>query len=211
MPDPERRLAAILSADAVGYSRLMADDEESTVRTLTAYREEVGLLVRQHRGRVVDFPGDNLLAEFPTATDAVRCSVEVQGILGVRNAGLAAERRMQFRVGIHLGEVRVEGERIYGDGVNVAARLEGLADPGGICISAEARGQVRNKLDLDFEDLGNQSVKNIPEPIRVYRVRVGDGATAPTIGSRRRRYAMAAGLALLAAALGAVLIVRYLG
>jgi adenylate cyclase len=153
----ERKLAAILSADVVGYSRLMAEDEAATVRTLSDYREEIDLLVRQHRGRVVDTAGDSLLAEFPTATGAVECAVEVQRVLGVRNIALPSERRMEFRIGIHLGEVRVEGERIYGDGVNVAARLEGLADPGGICISGTVQEQVRRKLDLGYEDLGKGS------------------------------------------------------
>ena len=127
----ERRLAAILSADVVGYSRLIAEDEAATVRTLSDYREEIGLLVRQHRGRVVDTAGDSLLAEFPAATEAVSCAIEIQGSLGVRNAALTPERRMEFRIGIHLGEVRAEADRIYGDGVNIAARLEALAEPGG--------------------------------------------------------------------------------
>jgi adenylate cyclase len=168
----ERRLAAILSADVVGYSRLMAEDEDGTVRRLTDYREEIAMLVRQHRGRVVDSPGDNLLAEFPAATDAVSCGVEIQSVLKVRNAALPADRKMRFRIGIHLGEVRIEGERIYGDGVNIAARLEGLAEPGGICISGMVHSQVRNKLDLEYEDLGEQEIKNLPEPVRVYRVRL---------------------------------------
>jgi adenylate cyclase len=120
--DVERRLAAILSADVVGYSRLMARDEVATVRTLTAYRDQIGVLVRQHRGRIVDSPGDNVLAEFPSATDALECAGEIQRVLQARNAPLAPDRRMEFRVGVHLGEVMVEGERIYGDGVNLAAR-----------------------------------------------------------------------------------------
>jgi adenylate cyclase len=176
----DRRLAAILSADVVGYSRLMAEDEAATVRTLSDYREEIGVLVRQHRGRVVDTAGDSLLAEFPTATDAVQCAVEIQGVLKARNASLAADRRMEFRIGIHLGEVRVEGERVYGDGVNIAARLEGLAEPGGICISTEVHGQVRHKLDLEYEDLGEQTVKNIPDPVRVYRIEPRSELQEPT-------------------------------
>jgi adenylate cyclase len=166
----ERKLAAILSADVVGYSRLMAEDEDATVRTLAAYREEVSLLVRQHRGRVVDFTGDNFLAEFPTATDAAECAVEIQRVVSARNAPLPSERKMQFRIGIHMGEVRVEEDRLYGDGVNIAARLEGLAERGGICISATVHDQVRNKLDATYQDLGDQTVKNIPDQVRAYRV-----------------------------------------
>ncbi len=162
MTQIERKLAAILSADVVGYSRLMAEDEEATVRTLTDYREVTATLIRQHRGRVVDSPGDNLLAEFPTATDAVRCAVEIQGILKVRNAPLRPDRKMEFRIGVHSGEVRAEGERLYGDGVNIAARLEGLAEAGAICISGTVLEQIRRKLELDFDDLGDQPVKNIP-------------------------------------------------
>ncbi|MDH3227790.1 MAG: adenylate/guanylate cyclase domain-containing protein, partial [Thermoleophilia bacterium] len=162
--DPiERKLAAILSADVVGYSRLMAEDEAATIRTLTDHREEIAMRVRQHRGRVVDTPGDNLLAEFPTALDAVRCAVETQGVLRALNASLADERRMDFRIGVHMGDVAVEGERIYGDGVNIAARLEALAEAGGVCISATVHEQVRNKLDVGFTDLGDQTVKNIPD------------------------------------------------
>ena len=131
----ERKLAAILSTDVVGYSRLMADDEGATIRTLTAYREEIGLLVRQHRGRVVDSPGDNVLAEFPSATDAVQCAVDIQRVVGARNAALPTDRKMEYRIGIHLGELATDGERIYGSGVNIAARLEGLAEPNGICLS----------------------------------------------------------------------------
>jgi adenylate cyclase len=166
----ERKLAAILSADVVGYSRLMAEDEDGTVCRLTDYREEIAMLVRQHRGRVVDSPGDNLLAEFPAALDAMNGAVEIQRSIQVRNADLPAERRMAFRIGLHLGDIRIEGERIYGDGVNIAARLEGLADAGGICISGMVHSQVRNKLGLEYEDLGAQSLKNISEPVPVYRV-----------------------------------------
>jgi adenylate cyclase len=149
----------------------MAEDEAATVRALTDNREAISMLVGQHRGRVVDSPGDNLLAEFPTATDAVSCAVEIQGVLKARNAQLPVDRKMQFRIGVHSGEVRAEGERLYGDGVNIAARLEGLADPAGICISDMVYKQVHAKLNLGFEDLGDQEVKNIPEPVRAYRVR----------------------------------------
>ncbi len=127
----ERRLTAILSADAVGYSRLMAADEEETLRTITAYREQISSLVGKYRGRVVDAPGDNLLAEFPSALDAVRCALEIQSVVATRNDPRPTEHRMEFRIGVHLGDVMVEGERIYGDGVNIAARLESLAEAGG--------------------------------------------------------------------------------
>ncbi len=141
----ERKLAAILSADVKGYSRLMGEDEVATIRTLTAYREVMATLIRQHRGRVVDSPGDNLLAEFASVVDAVQCAVEIQQVLKTRNADLPASRRMEFRIGINLGDVIVEGERIYGDGVNITARLEGLADAGGICVSGIVYDQVENK------------------------------------------------------------------
>ncbi len=184
VPKPiERKLAAILSADVVGYSRLMAEDEAATIRTLTAYRAQVATLVREHRGRVVDTPGDNLLAEFPTALDAVQAAVEVQRVIGARNADLPAERQMEFRIGVHLGDISVEGERVYGDGVNIAARLEALAEAGGVCISATVHEQVRNKLDAGFTDLGDQTVKNIPDPVRVYRVQPRGQPGAPARAS----------------------------
>jgi TolB-like protein/class 3 adenylate cyclase len=177
----ERRLAAILSADAVGYTRLMSEDEAGTIRTLSAYREAIQSLVEQHHGRVVDSPGDNILAEFPNALDAVQCTVEVQSVLRVRNQSLPEQRRMLFRIGVHLGDVAVDGERIYGDGVNIAARLEGLADPGGICISGMVHSQVESKLGLSYEDLGEQSIKNIGKPVRVFRVGM-EAESAPTPG-----------------------------
>jgi TolB-like protein len=150
----------------------MAEDEDSAVRTLTEYRDAIERLVGDHRGRVVDFTGDNLLADFPSATEAVSCAVQTQGILKVRNDTLPPDHRMEFRIGVHVGEVRIEGKRLYGDGVNIAARLEGLANPGGICISDMVHMQVRNKLELVYDDLGQQEVKNIPEPVHVYRIRL---------------------------------------
>jgi adenylate cyclase len=168
--DTEHRLAAILVADVVGYSRLMAEDQDATVRTVTAYREEVELLVRQHQGRLVDFTGDEFLAEFPTALESVRCAVEIQKVLEARNSELPSERRMQFRMGIHLGDVAVQGERLFGDGVNIAARLQALADPGGICISGEVHSLVHTKLAAGFDDRGDQSVKNIPDQVHVYQI-----------------------------------------
>ena len=185
----ERKLAAILCADAVEYSRLMAEDEEATVRTLAAYREEIELLLRQHRGRLVDFSGDNFLAEFPSAVRAVECSAQIQRVLAARNMYLAPNRKLRFRIGVHLGDVRIEGEKVFGDGVNIAARLEPLADPGGVCISAEVYGQVHHRSQLEFEDLGEQTVKNIPDVIRAYRVRLDPSApttASATTGSRKR-------------------------
>jgi adenylate cyclase len=200
----EHKLAAILSADVVGYSRLMAEDEAATIRRLTDYREQITVLVRQHRGRVVDAPGDNVLAEFPTALEAVRCAVELQGVLRARNLSLPAERRMDFRIGVHMGDVATEGDRIYGDGVNIAARLEALAEAGGVCISATVHEQVRNKLDAGFTDLGDQTVKNIPDQVRVYRVQPPGQAMAPPRAAaassqrpRRLRAALVATAALL--------------
>ena len=173
-----RKLTAILSADVKGYSRLMGEDEERTVRTLAAYRDVMSDFIRKNRGRVVDSPGDNLLAEFGSVVDAVRCAVEVQDELTSRNAGLPENRRMEFRIGINLGDVIVDGNRIYGDGVNIAARVEGLAEGGGICISGTAFDQVENKLPARYSYLGEQTVKNIKKPIRVYRVHMTVDATS---------------------------------
>ncbi len=166
----ERKLVAILSADVKGYSRLMGEDEVATIHTLTAYREVMTTLIQQHRGRVVDSPGDNLLAEFASVVDAVQCAIEIQKALKVQNADRPVQRRMEFRIGINLGDVVVEGGRIYGDGVNIAARVESLAEPGGICVSGTVHEHVKSKLALRYEDLGERVVKNIAEPVRVYRV-----------------------------------------
>jgi TolB-like protein/Tfp pilus assembly protein PilF len=174
----KRRLAALLSADVVGYSRLMAQDELETVRTLTAYRERVTDIVRTSGGRVVDFIGDNMLAEFSSTLDAVECAVQIQQTLAEMNTTLADSRRMNFRIGIHLGDVMSDGERIYGDGVNIASRLESLAQPGGICISDMVYQQVHTKSSFTYIDQGKQSLKNIPEPMRVYRVVASDGTQA---------------------------------
>jgi adenylate cyclase len=168
--DIKRRLAAIMSADVKGYSRLMAQDEAATVRTLTSYREAMAILIEQHHGRIVDSPGDNVLAEFASVVDAVQGAVAIQRELKARNAELPDDRRMEFRIGINLGDIIVEGERIYGDGVNIAARLERLADPGGICISRTAYDQIEDKLPLGYEYLGERRVKNIAKPVRAYKV-----------------------------------------
>jgi adenylate cyclase len=182
-----RKLAAVLSADVKGYSRLMGDDEEATIRTLTSYRAVMANLIQRHRGRVVDSPGDNLLAEFSSVVDAVRCAVEIQNELRARNVELPENRKMEFRIGINLGDVIVEGERIYGDGVNIAARVEGLAEAGGICISGTVYDHIENKLALDFESLGQHTVKNIKKPIRVYRVGVKADAAVPE-ASRKHKF-----------------------
>ena len=168
--DFKRKLTAVFSADAAGYSRLMEENEEATVKTLEAYKQVMFSLVKQHRGRVVDSPGDNILAEFASVVDAVQCGVAVQKELQSRNAGLGENRKMRFRIGINLGDVIEEGGRIYGDGVNIAARLESLADPGGICISKTAFDQIETKLPLGYEYLGDQTVKNIARPVAAYRV-----------------------------------------
>jgi len=183
--DFKRKLTAILSADAKGYSRLMGDDEEATVSTIKVYREVIGSVVQRHRGRVVDSPGDNILAEFSSVVDAVRGAVEIQEELATRNAELPENRRMEFRIGVNLGDVIHEEERIYGDGVNIAARIESLADGGGICISGSAFEQVKNKLELGYEYLGEHSVKNIAEPVRVYRVLMEPEAVGKVIGEER--------------------------
>jgi adenylate cyclase len=173
----ERRLAAVLAADVAGYSRLMGIDEEGTHARLRAhFRELVDPKITEHRGRIVKNTGDGMLAEFPSVVDAVRCGVEVQREMAERNAGAPPETRIEFRIGINLGDVIAEGGDILGDGVNIAARLEALAEPGGICVSRVVRDQVRDKVDFGFEDLGEQSVKNIARPVRVYRVRGSEPA-----------------------------------
>jgi adenylate cyclase len=174
----KRKLTAILSADVKGYSRLMGEDEEATVRTLNAYKEVMANLIQQHHGRVVDAPGDNVLAEFASVVNAVECAVEIQKELKTRNEDLSENRRMKFRIGINLGDVIEDREQILGDGVNIAARLESLSEAGGICISGTAFDHVENKLSLGYEYLGEQSVKNIAKPVRVYRVLMETGAVA---------------------------------
>ena len=168
----ERRLAAILAADVVGYSRLMGADEEGTLTTLRGCRKLIEKSVEQFHGRVVGSAGDSVLVEFYSAIEAVRCALAIQVALREMNAALPDSRRMEFRVGINLGDVIEDGKTIYGDGVNVAARLEGLAEPGGIAVSASIHDQVKNKLETVFDDLGRHAVKNIAEPVKAYRVRV---------------------------------------
>jgi adenylate cyclase len=170
----QRRLAAILAADVAGYSRLMGADEEGTLAALKELRRELAdPKIKEHRGRIVKTTGDGLLVEFASVVDAVRCAVEVQQEMAERNVGVPEEQRIQFRIGINLGDIIKDGRDIYGDGVNVAARLEALAEPGGICVNRVVRDQVRDKLDFAFEDAGEQRVKNIARPLRVYHVRPG--------------------------------------
>src|SRR6266849_1022368 len=191
LPRTERKLAAILAADVVGYSRLMGADEEGTLTQLRAHRRAlIDPKIREHHGRIVKTTGDGMLVEFASVVDAVRCAVEVQRGMAERNAGVPPERRIEFRVGINLGDIIVENEDIFGDGVNVAARLEALAVPGGICVGRAARDQVRDKLGFTFEDMGEQAVKNIARPIHAYRVRfegVELPAAAPRTASPRRK------------------------
>lgn len=199
----KRKLAAIFSADAVGYSRLMGEDEEATIRTLTEYREAITAQVKQHKGCIVDSPGDNVLAEFASVVDAVRCAIETQKQITERNANLSENRRMLFRIGVNLGDIIAEDDRIYGDGVNIAARLEGLADSGGICISRTAYDQIKGKLDVGYEYLGEHNVKNIAELVRVYKVLMEPEAAGKIIGEKRlvprlgQRIAIAAVIALV--------------
>ena len=162
----KRKLVAILSADVKGYSRLMSEDEVGTIHTLNAYKEVMAGLIQHYHGRVVDAPGDNVLAEFVSVVDGVQCAVEIQKELKTRNADLPENRRMEFRIGVNLGDVIEDGQQILGDGVNIAARLESLSEAGGICISGTAYDQVENKLSLGYEYLGEQAVKNIAKPVR---------------------------------------------
>src|SRR5262245_20380882 len=199
-----RRLTAILAADVAGYSRLMGTDEEGTHERLRAHlRELIEPKIAEHRGRVVKNTGDGFLAEFPSVVDAVRCAVEVQGGMAERNGAAAPEDRIEFRIGINLGDVIAEGEDIFGDGVNIAARLEGLAEPGGICVSRVVRDQVRDRLDCSFDDLGEQQVKNISRPVRLYAVRPEAGVHPPAsralIVSRRRRHRVLVAMAIATA------------
>src|SRR5882672_5769439 len=173
----ERRLAAILAADVAGYSRLMGADEEGTLAALKAIRRELtDPKIEEHRGRIVKTTGDGLLVEFPSVVDAVRCAVEIQRDMAQRNVDVPEARRIEFRIGINVGDIIIDEHDIYGDGVNVAARLEALAEPGGICISRVVRDQVRDKVDFGFEDLGEQQVKNIARPVRVYRIPLAEAA-----------------------------------
>ncbi len=183
----ERKLTAILCADVFGYSRLMGENEEATLRTLSSHRKLIDSLIDQHRGRFVNSAGDSVLAEFVSVVNAVQCAVEIQTTLKSENANLPPDRRMEFRIGVNLGDVMVDGEQIYGDGVNVAARLENLAEPGGICISGKVHDEIRSKLALGYQDLGAQQVKNITEPVRVLRVMLDGGVATHTAAKTTER------------------------
>src|SRR5260370_6567521 len=202
----ERKLTAILCADVFGYSRLMGECEEATLRTLWSYRKLVDSLIEQHHGRFVNSAGDSVLAEFASVVNAVQCAAEIQNTLKAENAPLLPDRRMEFRIGVNLGDLMVDGEQIYGDSVNVAARLESLAEPGGICVSGTVCEELGNRLALSYEDLGEQSVKNIAKPVRIYRVLLEAGAATPTRQRQgvaqkyvRRGIFSIAGLAIIAA------------
>ena len=183
----ERRLAAILVGDVVGYSHLMEVDEAGTLAALKAHREDViHPKVAEHKGRVVKLMGDGALVEFPSVVEAVQCALEVQKELSTRNANVPQDRRIEFRIGVNLGDVIVEGDDIYGDGVNIAARLERLAEPGGICVSRTVFNHVKGKAELAFEDLGDREVKNVAEPVHVYRIVLyGQSQDPDIVGSRR--------------------------
>jgi TolB-like protein/class 3 adenylate cyclase len=199
----ERRLAAILAADVVGYSRLMGADEEATLATLNAYREVIDRLVVDLHGRVFGSAGDSVIAEFASPVEAVRCAAEIQQEIEARNANLPEDRRMRFRIGVNLGDVMAEGDNLFGDGVNVAARLEGLAKAGGVCVSGTVFDHVRNKVGLEFESLGERHVKNIEQPVRVYRITLEGEATegeahgAATVGSTELGFLQKPAIAVL--------------
>ncbi len=187
--DVQRKLTAIFCTDVVGYSRLMGDDPEGTLQTLTDFRAVFSGKIGEYGGRVVNAPGDSILADFASVVDAVSCAVEIQRELAERNQQLPDQRRMEFRIGVNLGDVLVKEGALYGDGVNVAARMESLADPGGICISGKAYEEVKNRLPLRFEYLGQQAVKNIAEPVKSYRVLSVQGAAAHRVVRAKRSIA----------------------
>ncbi len=205
----QRKLTTILAADVEGYSRLASADEEATLRTLKSYRETIDRLITRHEGRIFGQAGDSVLAEFGSAVEAVRCAMSIQEELRVRNAEFLEDRRMLFRIGINVGDVLVEGDNLFGDGVNIAARLEGIAEPGGICVSGSAFDQVKNKLSVGFENMGPQTVKNIPEPVSAFSVVAGPvsvaGATAMQAAMRRWPFwGIAATLVVIVAIVGGV-------
>ena len=202
-----RKLTAILSADVAGYSRLMQDDEAATVNTLESYKRAFFDLIKQHRGRVVDSPGDNLLAEFASVVDSVQCAVAAQKEFQARNTEMPESRRMLFRIGVNLGDVIEEESRIYGDGVNIAAQLESLSDPGGICISKTAFDQIETKLPFGYHYLGEQTVKNISKPVGAYKVLLEPRVTATEEPDRARPQGRTYGFRKIAFACAAACVV----
>jgi len=181
-----RKLSAILSADIKGYSLLMTNDEAFTIKTLKEYRITMSEIIKQHSGRVVDAPGDNMLAEFSSVVNAVQSSVDIQNELKVRNDGIPDDKRLEFRIGVNIGDVVQDGSSLYGEGVNIAARIEGLADPGGVCISRGAYDHIRNKLSFGYEYLGDHSVKNIKHPVRVYKILMAPEDAGKLIGEEQK-------------------------
>ncbi len=201
-PSLQRRLATILAADVAGYSRMMGENEELTVRTLREHRAVFDALLKQHHGRVFNTAGDAILAEFPSAVEAVRCATEIQAALQTRNAHLPADRQMLFRMGVNLGDVVVQDGDLLGDGVNVAARIQTIAEPGGICISGSVYDQIQNKLSLQFKPLGGQSFKNIGQPIRTFTITHGESGALPAALHRsvaRSAVALGGGALVIAA------------
>jgi len=204
-----RKLRAILSADVKGYSLLMSDDEAFTAKTLKSYRKVMSVQIGRYKGRVVDAPGDNLLAEFASVVDAVQCAVEIQKILKERNEGLPEDKRLEFRIGVNIGDVIQDGGNLYGEGVNIAARIEGLASPGGVCISRNAYDHIKNKLKLGYVYIGEHTVKNIKDPVRVYQVLMNPEDVGKRIGERKKRSKLK--LFLAVTAIFAILTVGILG
>ena len=204
----ERRLATILMADVAGYSRMMGENEERTVQTLRGHREVFDGLLKAHRGRVFNTAGDSVLAEFPSAVEAVRCATEIQTALRTRNEHLPAEQRMWFRIGINLGDVIVQGGDLLGDGVNVAARIQSVADPGGVCISGSVYDQIQNKLTLQIKQLGEKTFKNIAQPVRTFSISdEGDGSPRAGMG----RWSRSRSGPIVATAIGVIALVAVAG
>jgi adenylate cyclase len=182
----ERRLAAILAGDVAGYSRLMGADDEGTLHAFKIHRKQlIDPKITEHRGRIVKTTGDGILVEFVSVVDAVRCAVDIQRGMAERNTDVPADKRIQFRIGINVGDIIIDGGDIFGDGVNVAARLETLADPGGIMVSSVVHDQVRDKLSFGFEDMGEQVVKNIARPISVHRIQLAQAAKSDSVEKRK--------------------------
>ena len=185
----QRRLAAILAADIAGYSRLMHEDEAATVQDLKAHQRVILPLIGRHGGRIIDTAGDGIMAEFPSVISATECAVEIQTVMAERNEGVPESRRMRFRIGINLGDVIHDDTRIYGDGINIAARLEALAAPGGVLVSYTVYDQVRGKLPFTFEEVGERQVKNIAQPVRMYQLHI-PGASSKRVATLGRRPAL---------------------